>query len=240
MDSMPPATTISDSPVITACAARATAFSPEPHTLLMVIAATSGGSPPPSAACRAGACPSPAETTLPMMHSSTCFASLSARRTASATTFAPSCVAEHDDSPPWNLPTGVRTALKMTAESMAAPLPCCISLEAKSYARSNRKVKSVGRLLLCHRSFTHLLHRLPRVQCRGNREFPFALSVFISDIVYIDPAANKRLGDARRWETSPQTFPLGRSQNQARSASAPRKNGNRGHRPRAGPGDCRA
>src|SRR5208282_1826237 len=207
MDSMPPATTISDSPVITACAARATAFSPEPHTLLMVIAATSGGSPPPSAACRAGACPSPAETTLPMMHSSTCFASISARRTASATTFAPSCVAENDDSPPWNLPTGVRTALKMTAESMA-------------------------RLLLCHRSFTHLLHRLPRVQCRGNREFPFALSVFISDIVYIDPAANKRLGDARRWETSPQTFPLGRSQNQARSASAPRKNGNRGHRPR--------
>src|SRR5277367_582070 len=40
MDSIPPATTISDSPSCTACAARATAFSPEPQTLLMVIAAT--------------------------------------------------------------------------------------------------------------------------------------------------------------------------------------------------------
>ena len=44
---MPPATTISDSPSVTACAASPTAFSPEPHTLLMVIAATRGSSPPP-------------------------------------------------------------------------------------------------------------------------------------------------------------------------------------------------
>jgi len=48
---MPPATTISDSPVCTACAASATAFSPEPQTLLIVIAATRGSQPPFSAAC---------------------------------------------------------------------------------------------------------------------------------------------------------------------------------------------
>src|SRR3989304_5604498 len=37
MLSMPPATTISASPRATAWAARATAFKPEPHTLLMVV-----------------------------------------------------------------------------------------------------------------------------------------------------------------------------------------------------------
>src|SRR5271156_178646 len=41
-----------------------------------------------------------------------------ARRTTSATTFAPSSVAERGESPPMNFPTGVRTALKMTARSM--------------------------------------------------------------------------------------------------------------------------
>src|SRR5271170_6450284 len=41
-----------------------------------------------------------------------------ARRTTSATTFAPSSVAARGESPPMNFPTGVRTALKMTARSM--------------------------------------------------------------------------------------------------------------------------
>src|SRR5215470_8243617 len=54
MDSMPPATTISDSPSCTACAASATALRPEPQTLLMVMAATRGWQPPLSAAWRAG------------------------------------------------------------------------------------------------------------------------------------------------------------------------------------------
>ncbi len=40
MLSMPPATTISELPVWIACCASATAFSPEPQTLLMVIALT--------------------------------------------------------------------------------------------------------------------------------------------------------------------------------------------------------
>ena len=117
---MPPATTISDSPSATACAARPTAFKPEPQTLLMVIAATRGSSPPRSAACRAGFCPSPACTTLPMMTSSTCLGSIPARRTTSATTFAPSSVAGSGESPPMNFPIAVRTALSMTG--------CCMSV----------------------------------------------------------------------------------------------------------------
>src|SRR5712692_8711850 len=122
MDSIPPATTISDSPVCTACAASATAFNPEPQTLLMVIAATCGCKPPRSAACRAGFCPSPAQTTLPMMTSSTCPGSMPARRTLSATTFAPNSLAEKEERPPWNFPTGRRTALRITAGSIGVLL----------------------------------------------------------------------------------------------------------------------
>src|SRR3954469_10172478 len=96
------------------CAASITAFSPEPHTLLIVIAATCSCSPPCSAAWRAGFCPSPAATTLPMMHSSTAAGSMPARRTASRTAMAPSCGAEKSFSDPRNLPVGVRTAATMT------------------------------------------------------------------------------------------------------------------------------
>ena len=60
IDSMPPATATSMSPVAMPWAASITAFSPEPHTLLIVSAATVSGSPPRSAACRAGAWPRPA------------------------------------------------------------------------------------------------------------------------------------------------------------------------------------
>ena len=77
-------------------------------------AATLDGSPPPRAACRAGFCPKPAPTTLPMMHSSTCFASTFARFTASRTAIAPSCTALNSVSDPWNFPTGVRTPEIMT------------------------------------------------------------------------------------------------------------------------------
>src|SRR5215831_18331703 len=91
-----------------------TAFRPLPHTLLTVNAATSSCSPPRSAAWRAGFCPSPALTTFPMMHSSTIPGSTPARRTASATTRAPSSVADSDFSAPRNLPVGVRTAETMT------------------------------------------------------------------------------------------------------------------------------
>ena len=62
IDSMPPATATSMSPTRMAWSASITAFSPEPHTLLIVSAATWSGSPPLSAACRAGFWPSPALT----------------------------------------------------------------------------------------------------------------------------------------------------------------------------------
>ena len=115
---MPPATATSMSPVAIPCAASMTALSPEPHTLLMVRAPTWSGRPAPRAACRAGACPRPAETTLPMMHSSTASGSMPARVTASRTTRDPRSVAGRSLSAPRNLPVGSRTALAMTAARM--------------------------------------------------------------------------------------------------------------------------
>src|SRR5689334_3152696 len=50
-----------------------------------------------------------------MMHSSTIAGSMPARRTASATTSAPSCGAEKFLSEPRNFPVAVRTALTITA-----------------------------------------------------------------------------------------------------------------------------
>lgn len=41
-------------------------FMPDEHTLLMVVHTVLVGSPPKMAACRAGAWPTPADTTLPM------------------------------------------------------------------------------------------------------------------------------------------------------------------------------
>src|SRR5438445_5266972 len=111
---MPPATAISMSPARIAWSASMTAFKPEPQTLLTVSAAMVSGRPPRSAAWRAGFWPSPALTTFPMMHSSTACGSRPARRTASATTSAPSRVAASDFSVPRNLPVGVRTAETMT------------------------------------------------------------------------------------------------------------------------------
>src|SRR6267143_202090 len=115
---MPPATTISDSPRVTACAARATALRPEPQTLLMVMAATRGAQPPLRAAWRAGFWPRPAWTTLPRMASSICLASRPARRMASATILPPSSGADKPARPPWNLPMGVRTAERITGLSV--------------------------------------------------------------------------------------------------------------------------
>src|SRR4051812_10016429 len=54
-----------------------------------------------------------------MMHSSTISGSTPARRTASATTSDPSCVAEKPLSAPRNFPVGVRTAPTITASRTA-------------------------------------------------------------------------------------------------------------------------
>src|ERR1700738_2131807 len=66
------------------------------------------------AAWRAGACPTPAETTLPIITSSIVSAAIPARRTASLITIAPSWGAEKLDRPPKNFPVGVRTAATIT------------------------------------------------------------------------------------------------------------------------------
>src|ERR1700730_10178518 len=52
------------------------------------------------------------------MASSICFGSRSARRTASATALEPNSTAEKLERPPWNFPTGVRTALRNTGVSI--------------------------------------------------------------------------------------------------------------------------
>ena len=63
MFSWPPATTMSASPRATACAASITAFSPDPHTLLIVIAGIDDGRPALIDAWRAGFCPLAAVST---------------------------------------------------------------------------------------------------------------------------------------------------------------------------------
>ena len=90
MFSIPPATTTRASPSRTACEASMTALSPDPQTLLMVSAATVGGKPAFSAACRAGACPTPAERIIPMMTSSTSRKCRPARSRAARMTIDPS------------------------------------------------------------------------------------------------------------------------------------------------------
>src|SRR5579859_998883 len=66
------------------------------------------------AAWRAGACPTPAETTLPIITSSSASGAIPARRTTSFITIAPSCGAVKLESPPKNFPVGMRTAATMT------------------------------------------------------------------------------------------------------------------------------
>ena len=119
MLSMPPVTNRPPSPARIACAASMTDFNPEPHTLLTVVAPTLSGKPPKIAAWRAGFCPRPAETTLPMITSSICAISLIPARSAAAlTTIAPKRGAGKLLRLPWKRPEGVRAALRMTGSRL--------------------------------------------------------------------------------------------------------------------------
>lgn len=71
-----------------------TAFSPEAHTLLMVVASTLVGRPAKMAACLAGACPTPADSTLPMYTASIEETGTFDFSRADLIAVAPSCVAE--------------------------------------------------------------------------------------------------------------------------------------------------
>ena len=108
MLSMPPATMISALPAMMVSLAKITACNPDPHILLTVVASTFSGRPAPSAACRAGAWPSPAASTQPMTTRSIFSGSTPARLTVSCTAAAPRAVAFTPDSWPRKLPIGVR------------------------------------------------------------------------------------------------------------------------------------
>ena len=66
-------------------------------------------------ACRAGACPAPAETTCPIVTSSMEAGSMPARSTAALMATAPSRVAGVLANAPINFPMGVRAPERMTA-----------------------------------------------------------------------------------------------------------------------------
>ena len=112
--SIPPATTISASPHIIACAPNITDFIPEAHTLFIVVQATSLDKPAKIAACLAGACPTPACTTLPIYTSFTKAGSRFILFNAPLMAIAPNCGAGTLDNAPIKLPIGVRTADTIT------------------------------------------------------------------------------------------------------------------------------
>ena len=82
------------SPARMAWAAIITLLSPEPHTLFTVTAGTVAGTPPWMAACRAGACPTPAVRTFPKTTSCTISGSIPVFRMSSVMVAEPSSGAE--------------------------------------------------------------------------------------------------------------------------------------------------
>ena len=113
MLSMPPARTTLALPAASRSLASITAFMPDPHTLLMVVAPVPSARPALRIAWRAGACPSPAGSTLPMITSSTAVTSTPACATARAMAQAPRSTADSGASSPWKAPMGVRVAATM-------------------------------------------------------------------------------------------------------------------------------
>ncbi len=118
IDSWPPATTISESPLAIDCAPSIAALRPEPHTLLMVIDGIISGSPARIAAWRAGFWPQPAASTWPMITSETCSGATPARSSTLRMTSAPSSEAGVFARLPPNLPIAVRAAPTMKMSSM--------------------------------------------------------------------------------------------------------------------------
>ena len=114
MLSTPPAMKTSPSPARIACAALATACSPDPHSRFTVCPGTSTGSPASSAAIRATLrLSSPAWLAQPRITSSIVFGSIPVfSRTALMGTAAKSSARTPANAPPC-LPTGVRSAAEM-------------------------------------------------------------------------------------------------------------------------------
>src|SRR3990172_5167388 len=119
IDSTPPAMKTSPSPARMACAAIATACSPEPHSRLTVWPATLTGRPLSNTAIRATfRLSSPAWLPQPKMTSSMLWGSRWLRRTSSwMTTAARSSGRTSFRTPPYR-PTGVRTASMITGSDI--------------------------------------------------------------------------------------------------------------------------
>ena len=93
---------------------------PDAQALLMVSAETVFGISALIAACRAGVCPRPAESMLPMIEYSISSRSKPERSTAALMAVAPSSVAGVPASAPWNLPRGVLAAPVMNTLDLSA------------------------------------------------------------------------------------------------------------------------
>ncbi|MOA07372.1 hypothetical protein D3C78_1270620 [compost metagenome] len=120
MLSMPPASTTEELPAASWSCASMIAFMPEPHILLMVVAPIELGMPAAMAACLAGACPCPAESTQPISTSSISAGEIAARSTAARIAAAPRSGAATDLNSPWNPPIAVRAAPTITTGSCTA------------------------------------------------------------------------------------------------------------------------
>ena len=122
IDSMPPATTMSNSPSLISDDARAIAAMPDGQTLLIVSAGTSSGMPPLFAAWREVIWPWPACRTWPMTTYSTWSPATPARSSAPLMAWPPRSMADSEDSPPPNLPIGVRAYPTTTVSCMGCLL----------------------------------------------------------------------------------------------------------------------
>ena len=83
------------------------------RTLFTVVHSVESGSPAALAACRAGAWPIPADSTLPIQHCSTAALSTPALASAAEMATAPSCGAVSGAREPLKPPMGVRAAATM-------------------------------------------------------------------------------------------------------------------------------
>ncbi len=118
IDSIPPATTTSNSPARISWSASAIASMPDRQTLLTVIAGTVIGMPALTAAWRAVIWPVPACSTWPMITYSTESAAMPARSMAAEIATPPRSTAENPDNDPSIFPIGVRAPATMTAMSL--------------------------------------------------------------------------------------------------------------------------
>ena len=121
IDSMPPATTMSNSPARMSWSASAIASRPDRQTLLMVSDGVLIGMPAPTAAWRAGIWPAPACRTCPMITYWTCSGVTPARSSAASIATLPSLVAGTSLRLPSSRPIGVRAPLTITDDIVLPP-----------------------------------------------------------------------------------------------------------------------